>query len=217
MRAAGKVDSVWVNLTADDVLEAGKGYIMHNYQPDYTNSWFCVYPLKNSVNRQLIFSSEDRTIELEENLAEFDHNRSWNLIGNPYPCFYDSRFMDFDAPFLVWNSYNQNYVAYNPADDAYILSPGEAFFVQRPFEQESITFRKEGRQTHRYAREMELEAPARAKAASNNVRTIYNLTLQQDTLIDRTRVVFNDAATLAYEMSRDAAKFAFVLHGSRHC
>ena len=208
MRAAGKVDSVWVNLTADDVLEAGKGYIMHNYQPDYTNSWFWVYPLKNSVNRQLIFSSEDRTIELEENLAEFDHNRSWNLIGNPYPCFYDSRFMDFDAPFMVWNSYNQNYVAYNPADDAYILSPGEAFFVQRPFEQESITFRKEGRQTHRYAREMELEAPARAKAASNNVRTIYNLTLQQDTLIDRTRVVFNDAATLAYEMSRDAAKFA---------
>lgn len=208
MRAAGKVDSVWVNLTADDILEAGKGYIMHNYNPDYSNSWFWVYPLKNSVNRQLIFSSEDRTIELEENLAEFDHNRSWNLIGNPYPCFYDSRFMDFDAPFMVWNSYNQNYVAYNPADDAYILSPGEAFFVQRPFEQESITFRKEGRQTHRYAREMALEAPARAKAASNNVRTIFNLTLQQDTLIDRTRVVFNDAATLAYEMSRDAAKFA---------
>lgn len=208
MRAAGKVDSVWVNLTADDVLEAGKGYIMHNYNPDYTNSWFWVYPLKESVNRQLIFSSEDRTIELEENLAEFDHNRSWNLIGNPYPCFYDSRFMDFDAPFMVWNSYNQNYVAYNPADDAYILSPGEAFFVQRPFDQESITFRKEGRQTHRYAREMALEAPARAKVASNNARTIFNLTLQQDTLIDRTRVVFNDAATLAYEMSRDAAKFA---------
>lgn len=208
MRAAGKVDSVWVNLTADDVLEAGKGYIMHNYNPDYTNSWFWVYPLKESVNRQLIFSSEDRTIELEENLAEFDHNRSWNLIGNPYPCFYDSRFMDFDAPFMVWNSYNQNYVAYNPADDAYILSPGEAFFVQRPFDQESITFRKEGRQTHRYAREMEVEAPARAKTANNNARTIYNLTLQQDTLIDRTRVVLNDAAALAYEMSRDAAKFA---------
>lgn len=216
MRAAGKTDSVWVNLTTDDVLEAGKGYIMHNYTPS-TGEWsywedgwssFNVTPLKNSVNRQLIFSSEDRTIELEENLAEFDHNRSWNLIGNPYPCFYDSRFMDFDAPFMVWNSYNQNYVAYNPADDAYILSPGEAFFVQRPFDQESITFRKEGRQTHRYAREMALEAPARAKAASNNVRTIYNLTLQQDTLIDRTRVVLNDAATLAYEMSRDAAKFA---------
>lgn len=205
MRAAGKVDSVWVNLTADDVLEAGKGYIMHNYSPDYNNSWFYVSPLKNSVNRQLIFTSEDRTIELEENLAEFDHNRSWNLIGNPYPCFYDSRFMDFDAPFMIWNSYTQNYMAFNPADDAYILSPGEAFFVQRPYEQESITFRKEGRQTHRYAREMEVYAPARAKGA--NARVLYNLTLQQDSLADRTRIVFNDVADMGYEMSRDAAKF----------
>lgn len=216
MRAAGKTDSVWVNLTAEDVLEAGKGYIMHNYNPNYFSyngsnyscSWFDVSPIKNTVNRQLIFSSGDRTVQLEENLAEFDHNRSWNLIGNPYPCFYDSRFMDFDAPFMVWNSYNQNYVAYNPADDAYILSPGEAFFVQRPFEQESITFRKEGRQTHRYAREMEVDAPARAKAVSSNVRTIYNLTLKQDSLTDRTRVVFNEAASLKYDMSKDAAKFA---------
>lgn len=208
MRAAGKADSVWVNLTADDILEAGKGYIMHNYSQNKDNSWFWVYPMKNSVNRQLIFSSEDRTIPLEENLAEFDHNRSWNLIGNPYPCFYDTRFMEFDAPFMVWDSYNRNYVAFNPADDAYILSPGEAFFLQRPFEQESITFRKDGRQTHRYARELTLDARSRAKAANNNARTIYNLTLRQDNISDRTRVVFNDDAALTYEMSRDAAKFA---------
>lgn len=216
MRAAGRTDSVWVNLNADDVLEAGKGYIMHNYTPEYFEyngntyncSWFNVSPVKESVNRQLIFSSEDRTIELEENLAEFDHNRSWNLIGNPYPCFYDTRFMDFDAPFMVWNSYNQNYVAYNPADDAYILSPGEAFFVQRPYEQESITFRKDGRQNHRYAREMTVNAPARAQSANDSDRVKFNLTLQQDSLVDRTRVVFNDAASLSYEISRDAAKFA---------
>ena len=208
MRAAGNSDSVWVNLTADDVLEAGKGYIMHNSKYQKDNSWFWVYPLKNSVNRQLIFSAEDRTIELEENLSEFDHNRSWNLIGNPYPCFYDTRFMEFDAPFLVWDSYNRNYVAFNPADDAYILSPGEAFFLQRPFEQESITFRKEGRQTHRYARDLSLVASARAKASNSNARTIFNLTLKQDSITDRTRVVFNDAAALTYEMSRDAAKFA---------
>lgn len=207
MRAAGKNDAVWENLSADDVLEAGKGYIMHNYNPDNTNSWFWVYPLKNSVNRQLIFSSEDRTIELEENLAEFDHNRSWNLIGNPYPCFYDSRFMDFDAPFMVWNSYKQSYVAYNPADDAYILSPGEAFFVQRPFDQASITFRKEGRQTHRYAREMDVNSPARIKVKENASRRIFNIELRRDSLTDCTRIVLNDEADMKYEMSRDAAKF----------
>lgn len=207
-RAAGNMDSVWENLTAQDTLKAGQGYIMHTYNPTSNNSWFAVSPIKNTVNRQLIFASDDRTLPLEENLAEFDHNRSWNLIGNPYPCFYDSRFLDFDAPFMVWNSYNQNYVAYNPADDKYILSPGEAFFVQRPYEQEEITFRKEGRQTHRYAREMEVDARARVNAAGENVRTIYNLTLQQDSLSDRTRVVFNDAASVAYEMNCDAAKFA---------
>lgn len=213
MRAAGQNDAVWENLTADDVLEAGKGYIMHNYTPGQ-NYWsdgytmFDVTPLKESVNRQYLFSSEDRTIELEENLAEFDHNRSWNLIGNPYPSFYDTRFMDFDAPFMVWNSYNQNYVAYNPADDAYILSPGEAFFVQRPFEQEAITFRKEGRQNHRYAREMEMDMPARAKVQAAEHRSIFNVKIEQGELSDRTRIVMNDAATLDYEISRDAAKFA---------
>ncbi len=207
-RAAGKTDEVWQNLTADDVLEAGKGYIMHCYRPgndEYV--WFNVSPLTTSVNRQLIFNADSRTMPLEENLAEFDHNRSWNLIGNPYPSFYDTRFFEFDAPFMVWNSYAKNYYAYNPADDAYILSPGEAFFVQRPVEQESITFLKDGRQTDRYARTMmdEPSAPRRVKAAN---RSVYNITISNGDMGDRTRVVINDAASMAYEMSSDAAKFA---------
>ena len=146
MRAAGKNDSVWVNLKADDVLEAGKGYIMHCYNPDNDLVKFRISPLTTTVNRQLLFASDNRTLSLEENLSEFEHNRSWNLIGNPYPSFYDTRFMEFDAPFMVWNSSAQNYYAYNPADDAYILSPGEALFVQRPVDQKDITFLKDGRQ-----------------------------------------------------------------------
>lgn len=196
------------HLILTDTLKAGVGYIMHTYNPDTQNSWFSVTPVKNSVNRQLIFASGDRTLPLEEHLAEFDHNRSWNLIGNPYPCFYDTRFMDFDAPFMVWNSYSQNYVAYNPADDAYILSPGEAFFVQRPYDQEDITFRKEGRQTHRYAREMEVDVRQRKVNSNNPLRKVYNITLSNDMISDRTRVVFNEEAAMAYEMTCDAAKFA---------
>lgn len=214
MRAAGRTDAVWENLSADDVLEAGKGYIMHCTTPEnvkmgydsYNASWFDVSPLKTTVNRQNIFLSGDRTIALEEHLAEFDHNRSWNLIGNPYPCYFDTRFMDFDAPFLVWNSYTQTYDAYHPADDEYILSPGEAFFLQRPYDQEAITFYSEGRQNHMYAREMEVYARRRAKAHSG--RTLFNLTFQQGQYVDRTRIVFNAEATSAYEMHRDVAKLA---------
>ena len=224
-RAAGNTSAVWQNLSADDVLEAGKGYIMHSYRPNSESasydgtkySQFTVRPLTTTVNRQQIFNADDRTVALDEHLAEFEHNRSWNLIGNPYPSYFDTRFLDFEAPFMVWNSYSQNYQAYSPVDDSYILSPAEAFFVQRPVDQEDITFLKDGRQTDRYARTLVEEEPAsapqRIKAAQDSheaaaPRTVFNITLARDGRpADRTRVVINEAATMQYDLSRDAAKF----------
>ena len=222
-RAAGNTAAVWQNLSADDVLQAGKGYIMQCYKPDdkngnYDAAQFTVRPLTTTVNRQQIFNADNRTVALEEHLAEFEHNRSWNLIGNPYPSYFDTRFLDFGAPFMVWNSYNGNYEAYSPVDDSYILAPAEAFFVQRPVDQENITFLKDGRQTDRYARTLVEEEPAsapqriRAAYDSNThtaaQRTVFNITLAKDgQQADRTRVVINEAATMQYDLSRDAAKF----------
>lgn len=222
-RAAGNTAAVWQNLSADDVLQAGKGYIMQCYKPSdkngsYDAAQFTVRPLTTTVNRQQIFNADNRTVALEEHLAEFEHNRSWNLIGNPYPSYFDTRFLDFGAPFMVWNSYNGNYEAYSPVDDSYILAPAEAFFVQRPVDQENITFLKDGRQTDRYARTLVEEEPAsapqRIRAAYDSnahtaaQRTVFNITLAKDgQQADRTRVVINEAATMQYDLSRDAAKF----------
>lgn len=223
-RAAGNTAAVWQNLSADDVLQAGKGYIMQCYKPNdkngngYYAAQFTVRPLTTTVNRQQIFNADNRTVALEEHLAEFEHNRSWNLIGNPYPSYFDTRFLDFGAPFMVWNSNNQNYEAYSPVDDSYILAPAEAFFVQRPVDQESITFLKDGRQTDRYARTLVEEEPAsapqRIRAAYDSnahtaaQRTVFNITLAKDgQQADRTRVVINEAATMQYDLSHDAAKF----------
>lgn len=223
-RAAGNAAAVWQNLSADDVLQAGKGYIMQCYKPNdkngngYYAAQFTVRPLTTTVNRQQIFNADNRTVALEEHLAEFEHNRSWNLIGNPYPSYFDTRFLDFGAPFMVWNNNNQNYEAYSPVDDSYILAPAEAFFVQRPVDQESITFLKDGRQTDRYARTLVEEEPAsapqRIRAAYDSnahtaaQRTVFNITLAKDgQQADRTRVVINEAATMQYDLSRDAAKF----------
>lgn len=222
-RAAGNTAAVWQNLSADDVLQAGKGYIMQCYKPNdkngsYDAALFTVRPLTTTVNRQQIFNADNRTVALEEHLAEFEHNRSWNLIGNPYPSYFDTRFLDFGAPFMVWNSYNGNYEAYSPVDDSYILAPAEAFFVQRPVDQENITFLKDGRQTDRYARTLVEEEPAsapqRIRAAYDSnahtaaQRTVFNITLAKDgQQADRTRVVINEAATMQYDLSRDAAKF----------
>lgn len=207
-RAAGESSSTWVRLGNDDILEAGKGYIIqssryigNNWQ-EYTG--FSI-PAVDDTHKNDIFQASDAVVQLNEYESEFAHNRSWNLIGNPYPCYYDTRFMDFDAPITVWNMNNNTYTAYSPADDSYVLLPGEAFFVQRPVDSESITFGKEGRQTNRTVRT--LEAPARVKAAAGAQRIVVNLTLSDGTTTDRTRLVANEAAGMGYDISSDANKF----------
>lgn len=210
-RANNRLDSTWVNVPSDATLSAGKGYILHCYNPNSELVQFTVSPLRESVNRQAIFISTDRIVALEENLSEFEHNRSWNLIGNPYPSYYDSRYLDFDAPITVWNTYENNYRAYSPVDDAYILSPGEAFFVQRPVEQEAIVFEKAGRQTHTYARTLDDEPSAaaarRMAAPARSLRQVININLNGEDASDRTRVVLNNDASMDYELNRDASKF----------
>lgn len=207
-RAQQNFDKTWVNLTADSILAAGKGYIMKCYNStassnDYVVN-FTVTPIKESVTRQYLFTSQDRTVDLEEHLSEFEQNRSWNLIGNPYPCYFDSRFMDTDAPFMVWDSYNKTYASFSPIDDNYILNPGEAFFIQRPVDMEGLVFLRDGRQTYRNPNNLTVDhAPLRGAAD----RRVINLTVSTDTCSDRTRVVFNDKAKMDYEISRDAAKF----------
>ncbi|MGM9733441.1 MAG: leucine-rich repeat domain-containing protein [Prevotella sp.] len=211
-RAAQAMDETWVNVPSDGVLKAGKGYIMHCYTNNYYEDAsdivaFNVKPVVESLNRQAIFLSTDRNVTLEENLGEFEHDRSWNLIGNPYPSYYDTRFLDFTAPITVWNRRAGKYMAYSPVDDKYILAPGQAFFVQRPVDQESITFLNGGRQTYRHARTLEVaEAPSRAYMVMAP-RTVYNILVKGDETVDRTRVVINEAATFDYELSRDAGKF----------
>ena len=205
-RANNKLDETWLNLTKDDVLKAGKGYIMMSASQ---GNWakFNVSPDKESLTRQDLFVSTDRTVALNEYLSEFAQNRSWNLVGNPYPTYYDTRYMDFKSPITVWSNYENNYKAYSPQDDAYILDPCEAFFVQRPLDQETITFAKDGRQIHWYDRNSVANAQVRTDAADVQKREVYNFTLGNGERIDRTRVVINESATLGYDMTCDASKF----------
>lgn len=209
-RAQGETSETWVKMTDSDVLQAGEGYIIQGsrYVDNNWQSW-SRYNMKavNNTNKNNIFRTADAVVTLNEYESEFAHNRSWNFIGNPYPCYYDTRFMDFEAPITVWNMRNNTYTAYSPSDDSYILCPGEAFFVQRPIENANIVFSKEGRQTNRDVRV--LEANARAKRVSENtiVRTIVNLSIANEKNTDRTRIVLNGNATLQYELDKDACKF----------
>lgn len=211
-RANGNTSETWVKLTADDVLHAYEGYILQGSRYIGTSRQDgSGYRMKaiNNANKNNIFRTTDITLTLNEYESEYAHNRSWNLIGNPYPCYYDTRFMDFEAPITVWNMRNSTYEAYSTLDDSYILCPGEAFFVQRPIDKANIVFSAEGRQTNRDARAF--EAPTRVQSnkisTTNAPRTVANLSLSDGDFTDHTRIVMNSNALMQYEMDKDASKF----------
>ena len=204
-RAAGNLNNTWVNLTKDDILEAGKGYILHcTYQQSMSRYIVFHFPALNNENKNLIFSAADRTIALGEYLSETANNRGWNLIGNPYPAYIEIGSTDFDAPITVWNG-RSGYWAYSPYDDNYVLAPGEAFFVQRPANKTGITFSADARQS--YYDVKGTNNYVKGIRQTNSERHVFNLFLSDGEHSDRTRVVINPAATMDYETERDAAKF----------
>lgn len=205
-RAAGNMEETWQDMTADSVLQAGVGYIWQSTRSENNYCGF-VIPAMDNANKNQIFANDTRSVALEEHLAEFSHNRSWNLVGNPFPCFYDIRFMGFTAPITVWNERNNTYEAYSPVDDGFILRPGEAFFVQRPVDMAAIEFPTEGRQVDRTVREMPAAAGVNANGVAPAMRQVFNLTLTDGTLSDRTRFVLNENAKAGYDMATDAGKF----------
>ena len=209
-RADEETNSTWVLLSQEDTLHAGVGYIMQSSR--YIDSEWQYYsgfsmPAINNTNKNKIFINTDATIALNEYQSEFAHNRGWNLIGNPYPSYYDTRFMDFNAPITIWDMDNSTYRAYSPLDDEYILCPGEAFFVQCPVDNKNIVFSKEGRQINRVVRSLSALPAKNQFTGANASRTVINLALSDGEHTDKTRVVLNENATVQYDMDKDASKF----------
>ena len=212
-RASGNGET-WNNVPANGMLQAYKGYIIYmTDDSDYTY-YVLGMPAANNANKQNIFATNDVAVPLTEYSAEFPQNRSWNLIGNPYPCAFDIRQMDFEAPVTIWNG--NGYTAYSPLDDNYMLRPAEGFFVQAPQGTTAITFHKEGRSAVNYVEVSEEEynnnyyyayydAPRRAKA-NNATRKVFNFILSNADYSDRARLVLNENASADYELTRDAAK-----------
>ena len=227
-RADGQNTEAWVTMTKDSTLHAGKGYIIRTTNDDFYqpyNNYFL--PSVNNGNKPKYFTNDDVVVPLANYPTEFAHNRSWNFIGNPYPCYFDIRAMQTTAPITIWNR-SSKYETYSPLDDDYILNPGQALFIQRPLDQSQVIFLKEGRQLDRNVRDTIYYSSSRAKVAGMQ-RQVYNLVLQAplsspegDTAalanetLDRTRFVINEAATCGYDISFDASKFFSTEAGIAH-
>ena len=207
-RAQGMQQNTWVNLESADMMVAGHGYIMQLTNEGNDNTSCVTFKSVNDTRKNNIFTVQDVTVELEEHQAEFEHNRDWNLIGNPYPSFFDTRMIDSSGIIIAWNG--NSYTAYSLIDDEYILMPFEAFFFQKPLDKEAVTFSREGRQhTHEViSREAAKGAERHSLSLNYASRRILNFTLADgETTHDRSRVVINERAAMGYESDKDAPKF----------
>lgn len=196
-RANGDYSNTWVTVPYEETLNAGEGYIWTT-----TNGNFRI-PAVDNENKNNLFANSTQYVPLREFASTTIADNSWNLVGNPFPCYYDTRFLEYTAPITVRNG--NSYSAYSPVDDSYILMPLEAFFVQKPSNVESIGFTTDGRQTNNVARTLDAEAKTRTLKAAE--RKVFNISIEGMGSADRTRFVINESASSAYEMECDAAKF----------
>lgn len=207
-RAAGETSETWVNLTNADTMVAGEGYIISTSGKDGELSFpRLTFSSGNSSTKNNLFQSNDVVVSLTEYPAEFAHNRSWNLIGNPYPCYFDMHCLneEFTAPVTVWNC--SSYVAYSPVDDDLVLSPYEAFFVQCPLDTKDIIFKEIGR-LHSNEGMPLYKIPSKSEhMVSVEDRNVFNFELSNNDSFDRARIVLNPEACMEYEVGRDASKF----------
>ena len=209
---AAMTGNTWQNMTNGQTLNAGEGYILHCANEDDDNSsrsnYICfTFKALNNSKKNNIFASVDVEQPLNVYTSEFAHNRSWNLVGNPYPSFFNSQDIEHDGVITVWNG--DGYTAYSLVDDAYYLRPNEAFFVQCPANKESMKFNAEGR-SHKYtsnSADYSRAKAARLMTKSDGNRHLYNFALSNGQYTDKARLVLNENAKLDYELNCDASKF----------
>lgn len=198
-RATNGATGNWKDVAADGILRKGQGYIFRTDKGGNVG-----FPATEETHNA-IFRSEAITTPLVEYAAEESANAGWNLVGNPYPCFYDIYYMDFAAPITTWDVDNRTYKAYSATDDNFVLTPLQAFFVQKPSLVEAITFQPAGRQINKTIDHSAL-AMRRAARSKQVQRKLVDVALTCADRTDRTRVVVNANASDDFCADNDAVK-----------
>lgn len=198
-RATNGATGNWKDVAADGILRKGQGYIFRT-----NNTADVGFPATEETHND-IFCSEAVSAPLVQYPAVESANAGWNFVGNPYPCFYDIYYMDFAAPITTWDVGNRTYKAYSATDDNFVLTPLQAFFVQKPSLVDAITFQPAGRQINKTIDHSAL-AMRRAARSKQVQRKLVDVALTCADRTDRTRVVVNANASDDFCADNDAVK-----------
>ena len=196
-RAQNGAGNNWKDVADDAILREGQGYIFCASD----NSW-CQFTASDDT-RNHIFKSHDVTLTLQEHASSVSNDANWNLVGNPYPSFFDIYYMDYTAPITLWDTDNRTFTAKSVADDQVALRPFQAFFVQKPTLISELTFRTDGRQATKTI-DRSAAAPRMTPVVAS--RHFVELAITDGSTTDLTRVVVNHAASDDFCADNDATK-----------
>lgn len=196
--STNSVTGNWVNMPANGTLKRGQGYIIQAATAG------TLYMPANSTQQSAFFGIDEAAMSLDDNTCDDPVNAGWNLVGNPYPAFYDIYSMALEAPITVYNG--SSYRAYSLSDDDFVLRPMQPFFVQKETAELTLGMPRSGRLgTSAITR---TSAPrAIAKDANRQLLNLEIVSGDNETVDDYTRIVLNEAASLSYEGKCDASKF----------
>lgn len=210
MRSQAKFNEVWIKQTQDSIIHAGEGFIIAVGWDTVTDMFSDLqFTAINNENKNRLFSTDDISLPLKQYTAAAACDRSWNFIGNPYPCFYSTKYLDPAAPFVVYDRDNRRYQVYSPIDDDYVLHPFEGFFIQKPLGYDELDFPRYGRfqtiaEYEAWKKDLNFaRRKAHARTANPN-RKVCNISLGD---FDKCRLVMNPEASKDYEAGTDATKF----------
>ena len=196
-RAQNGAGNNWKDVADDAILREGQGYIFCASD----DSW-CQFTASDDT-RNHIFKSHDVTLTLQEHASSVSNDANWNLVGNPYPSFFDIYYMDYTAPITLWDTDNRTFTAKSVADDQVALRPFQAFFVQKPTLISELTFRTDGRQATKTI-DRSAAAPRMTPVVAS--RHFVELAITDGSTTDLTRVVVNHAASDDFCADNDATK-----------
>jgi hypothetical protein len=187
----------WKDYGEDNVVKAGTGFIIQTSQATIVTFKAEANSSRNNAFNATIIK-KDLTVHNGEETTSA--NKSWNFVGNPWQCYYNIHRMNYTAPISVYDDNYETYNAYSPLDDDYALRPNQAFFVQCPDEVEYIGFPIEGRQL------TDEIVGQNGSRGTDVTRQLFDIQIANGDLKDKTRLVVNEKALIAYEINRDAGK-----------
>ncbi len=185
----------WKDYQSEDEVPAGTGFIIR-----VSDETTITFKAKSNTSRNNAFKNTEITTSLDANDSENAVDKGWNLVGNPWQCYFNIHELNYTAPISVYRMSNDTYTAYSIEDDNYAILPNQAFFVQCPGgDVSSIGFPVSGRQ-------LTSTVTSARKHNLNSDRKIFELQVESNGRQDKTRLVVNEAAQLGYELTCDASK-----------